>query len=84
MKRMIEEIEDYVYTVDRELQAAVNTNMCTRFCPCEGGWDYSIYGSSKAASFKDFANNAYDFSGKQTVFTTCYAERKTLWLQQDS
>lgn len=39
LRNMIYEIEDYVYTVDRELKYAVDGHMCTDFCPCEGGWD---------------------------------------------
>ena len=42
---MIEEVEDYVFTVDKELKRAVDTHMCTDFCPCEGEWDYSKYGT---------------------------------------
>lgn len=82
MKRMIDEIENYVYTVDKELQYAVNRHMCTDFCPCEGGWDYNMYGTTQALIFKDHERNDYNFNGEQTVFTTCFAERKSLWYQQ--
>lgn len=43
-KRLVREVEDYVYTVDSELSYAVDGHMCTDFCPCQGGWDYSLYG----------------------------------------
>ena len=81
LKRMVEEVEDYVYTVDNELKYAVDTHMCTDFCPCEDGWDYSIYGTTNALNFADHENNDYNFSGTQTVFTECWQERKTIWLQ---
>ena len=81
MKRMIEEAEDYVFTVDTELKRVVNTYMCTDFCPCEGGWEYSIYGTTMGLDFSNYEENDYNFSGDQTIFTTCYAERNTLWLQ---
>jgi len=81
VKRMVEEAEDYVFTVDSELKKSVNTYMCTDFCPCEGGWDYSIYATG--LQFEDYKNNEFNFEGKQTIFTDCYAERKTLWPQQD-
>ena len=48
VKRMIIEVENYVYTVDKELKYAVDSHMCTDFCPCEGNWDYSSYGTTKA------------------------------------
>ena len=83
LKRMVEEVEDYVYTVDRELKYAVDTHMCTDFCPCEPGWDYSIYGTQNGLNFADHENNDYNFHGDQTIFTECFAERKTIWLQQD-
>lgn len=83
IKRMVEEAEDYVFTVDTELKKAVNTYMCTDFCPCEGGWDYDIYGTPVGKSFDDHLNNEFNFDGDQTIFTNCFAERKTLWLQQD-
>lgn len=63
MKRMIEEIENYVYTVDNELKYAINRHMCTDFCPCEGGWDYSIYGTEQGLNFADHARNDYNFDG---------------------
>ena len=81
LKRFVEEVEDYVFTVDENLKIAVNTHMCTDFCPCEGGWDYSIYGTSTGLNFSDYKSNDFNFDGDQNVFTTCYAERKTLWLQ---
>lgn len=83
LKRFVEEVEDYVFTVDENLKIAVNTHMCTDFCPCEDGWDYSIYGTSTGLNFSDYKTNDFNFDGDQNVFTTCYAERKTLWLQQD-
>jgi len=83
IKRVVKEVEDYVYTVDRELKYAVNNHMCTDFCPCEGGWDFTLYGTATALTFADHANNDYNFSGSQTIFTDCYAERKSLWAQQD-
>lgn len=81
---MIEEIEDYVYTVDKELKYAVNGHMCTDFCPCKNDWDFRLYGTARALNFADHKRNDYNFDGDQTVFTDCYAERRNLWLQQDS
>ena len=83
LRNMIREIEDYVYTVDRELKYAVNTHMCTDFCPCEGGWEYSIYGTATGLTFADHENNGYNFDGTFSVFTDCYSARRTLWQQQD-
>jgi len=45
LKRFVEEVEDYVFTVDSKLKTAVNNHMCTDFCPCEGGWEYKKYGT---------------------------------------
>ena len=73
VKRMIEEIEDYVYTVDKELKYAVNAHMCTDFCPCKDDWDFRVYGTAKALNFADDRNNDYNFNGDQSVFTECYA-----------
>ena len=78
---MIEEIEDYVYTVDKELKYAVDEHMCTDFCPCLSGWNYDSYGSTLARAFETYETNDYNFSGEHTVFTDCYAERKNIWLQ---
>jgi hypothetical protein len=82
-KKMVKEVENYVYTVDKKLKAAVDKHMCTDFCPCQsdvkGTWDYSIYGTSNALLFKDEKTNDYNFGGTQTIFTNCYSERKTLW-----
>ena len=76
-------MSNYVYTVDKELKYAVDTHMCTDFCPCEGGWDYSIYGTSTGLTFADYLNNDYNFGGTHTIFSDCYAERRTFWPQQD-
>ena len=65
------------------MKYAVDTHMCTDFCPCEGDWDYSIYGTSTGLNFADYPNNNYNFEGTQTIFSDCYAERKTFWPQQD-
>ena len=76
---MVEEVEDYVFTVDQELKRSVDTYMCTDFCPCEGGWNYDIYGTSTALTFKEYLTNDFNFDGEQNIFTDCIAERKTLW-----
>ena len=65
-------------TVDKELKYAVNGHMCTDFCPCKSGWDFSLYGP-QANNFEDYKNNDYNFDGDQTIFTDCYADRRTLW-----
>ena len=44
VRRTIEEIEDFVYTVDKELKYAVNGHMCTDYCPCKGDFEFSLYG----------------------------------------
>lgn len=72
-----------MYTVDTELKKSVDSYMCTDMCPCEGGWDYQIYGSSTALAFENYLNNGLNFEGTQTVFLTCLAERKTLWPLQN-
>lgn len=65
--------------MDKELKYAVNNHMCTDFCPCAGGWDYSPYGTERALQFASHKSNDYNFSGTQTIFTQCFAERMTLW-----
>ena len=54
LRRSIREAENYAFTVDSELKYAVNTHMCTDFCPCEGGWNYSMYGTSMGVMFADY------------------------------
>lgn len=63
VKRMIEEVEDFVYTVDKELKYAVNGHMCTDFCPCKNDWDYRLYGTSKALIFAEHRKNSFNFEG---------------------
>ena len=80
MRRLVQEVEDYVFTMDKELIEAVDDHMCRKYCPCEGGWDYGLYGTTTAATFA--SSQAYNFNGEQIKFTECYAERKSLWVQE--
>jgi len=70
---MVEEVVDYVSTVDNELKFAVNGHMCTDFCPCKGDWDFDQYDSAKVENFMQHAVNFYNFSGDQTIFMDCYS-----------
>lgn len=60
--------------------------MCNDYCPCDGkdwknGDPATLYGTSTAVNFVD-PNSDYNFTGDQTIFTECYADRKNIWKQE--